>query len=393
VPRDPVVGGSWSEREEFLERQAWYEDFWRGRGAVTFEDYLTRMGAYEGMVVRELEARGLPATLRFLPIIESGYNPRAVSRASAVGLWQLMGGTARDAGLTVTAVVDERRDPWRSTDVALDFLADLFDRYGSWALALSAYNGGPGRVARLARQYAPDLEYGDSVYYLIRPHLPRETRDFIPKLMAAAALASDPEAHGFDPVQPDLPLDFEEVTVPDATSMDVLAAAAEVDQELVERLNPQLRRGFTPAGQETRVRIPPGTAGVFATNYRKIPPEERVTFLEHRVVRGDTFWDIARSYGMDVDLLQSANPGTSPSRLQIGQWIVVPRAPTPGSERRSLRTAGVELPPDGIHVVKRGDTLWGIARTYGVAVNDLRRMNLLAEDATIRPGDRIRVGQ
>lgn len=389
---DPVLEGSWSERDEFLERQAWYEELWQGRGSESFARYLTRMGAYEELVSEALEARELPATLRFLPIIESGYNPRAVSRAGAVGLWQLMASTAREAGLTVTPVVDERRDPWRSTEVALNFLAELHKRYQSWPLALSAYNSGPARVARLARRYAPDYEYGDSVYYLIRPHLPRETRDFIPKLMAAAAVASNAADYGFGDIVPETPLGFDLVTVPDATSVDVLADAAGVDQALVERLNPQLRRGFTPAGRETRVRVPAGTAPVFAENYARIPPDQRVTFLEHRIESGDTYWDIARAYGVDVNVLQAANPGTPPSRLRIGQWIVVPRVPSAGAAARS--TTSASAPADGgVHVVRRGDTLWAIAQRYGVRVSDLRRWNDLGQGATIRPGDRLRVGQ
>jgi membrane-bound lytic murein transglycosylase D len=342
-----------------------------------------------------LAKRGMPESLQYMPIIESGYNPTAVSWAGAVGLWQLMAGTARDAGLEVTAVLDERRDPVRSTDVALDFLEQLHDRFDSWLMALSAYNGGPARVARLARRHAPDMAYGDSVYFIIRPHLPRETREFIPKLLAAGALAGDPGRHGLGGVQPLDPLQWDEVTVPDATSLDVLARAAEVEQEQVELLNPQLIRGFTPAGRETRVRVPPGTVTTFETNYARIPPGERVTFLEHRVVSGDTFWDIARGYGVPLAVLEGANPGISPARLQIGQWIVVPRAPRSGDGRQGAQAEGTMATrgssAQGPHVVRTGDTLSHIAQRYGVRVSDLRSWNGLSMSHVLHPGDRLQL--
>jgi len=396
---DPVLDGPWSQRRELLARQAWYEDLWTGRGSESFERYLVRMGAYESMVLDALEVRDLPEALRFLPIIESGYYPSAVSRAGAVGLWQLMPGTARDAGLTVTAVLDERRDPYRSTDVALTFMLELNNRFKSWPLTLSAYNGGPARVARLARRHAPGLEYGDSVYFMIRPYLPRETRDFIPKLMAAAALAAHPADHGFGDVQPLPSVTFDEVDVPDATSVDVLAAAAEADQEVVERLNPQLVRGFTPAGRETTVRIPEGRSATFAANYARIPPDERVTFLEHKVASGDTFWDLSRRYGVSLAVLEAANPRVRPDRLQIGQWVVVPRAPAPGTPRRvasataSGSTGGGSGASESVHVVRSGDTLWDIARSYNVGVGEIRRWNDLGDGDVIQPGDRLKVRQ
>jgi membrane-bound lytic murein transglycosylase D len=159
--------------------------------------------------------------------------------------------------------------------------------------------------------------------------LPRETRDFIPKLLAASTLARSPERYGFRPVSGPL-FRFEEVTVPDATSVDVIARAAEVSQDLIEALNPQLLRGFTPANQETLVRVPPGRGAVFRRNYTLIPAEERVSFLEHKVASGETFGHIALRYGVPVDVLRAANPTVQPRFLQIGRWLIVPRAPTSG---------------------------------------------------------------
>ncbi len=163
--------------------------------------------------------------------------------------------------------------------------------------------------------------------------LPAETRDFIPKLLAASTLAGSPERYGFEPPST-TPLRFEKVTVPDATSVDVIAQAAESRQEAIEELNPQLVRGFTPPDRETIVRVPEGQGRVFEENYALIPPERRVSFLEHRVQSGETFSHIAVRYGVSLGLLQAANPGIEPRRLQIGQWVVVPRAPRTGERGR-----------------------------------------------------------
>jgi len=191
-------------------------------------------------------------------------------------------------------------------------------------------------------------------------------------------------------------LEWDEVTVPDATSVDVLASAAEVDQEQVEQLNPQLVRGFTPAGQETAVRVPVGRSATFNANYALIPPGDRVTFLEHRVVQGDTFWDIARAYGVSVGVLEGANAGVSPTRLQIGQWLVVPRAPRSGDPSRvaqaeSAVAASGTSSGSAVHVVRNGDTLWEIARQYDARVSQLRAWNGLTESHVIQPGDRLQI--
>jgi membrane-bound lytic murein transglycosylase D len=291
------------------------------------------MELYREIVDQEITTRGLPRSLRYLPIIESGYAPSARSPASAVGLWQFMSGTARDVGLTVSPLLDERRDPVRSTPKALDVLSEHRDRFGSWYVALAAYNAGPARVSSILRRRAPLAPQGDSLFLVLYESLPAETRDFIPKLLAASTLAGSPERYGFESPST-APLRFEEVTVPDATSVDVIAEAADSRQESIEALNPQLVRGFTPPDRETIIRVPEGRGPVFERNYALIPPGERVSFLEHRTLSGETFSHIAVQYGVSVVLLQAANPGVEPRRLQIGQWVVVPRAPRTGERGR-----------------------------------------------------------
>ena len=301
--------------------------FWQTTGARWFPEYLERMALFSPTVDSALARRGLPPSLRYLPIIESGYSPKAVSRASAVGLWQFMAPTAQGYGMWVGPLLDERRNPFKSTEAAGDFLLALREQFGSWFLALAAYNSGPYRVQRVLDRYAPLAPRSDSLYLAIRQYLPRETRDFVPKFLAAGAVARNPTAHGFELPADTLAFTFDEVVVPDATTLDVVAEAAQASQADIERLNPEVVRGITPPGRPTTLRVPAGSGDAFEENYARIPPSERVTFVEHRVVRGETLSHIARRYGIPLRDLQAANPRVSPRRLQIGQRLTVPIAP------------------------------------------------------------------
>lgn len=301
---------------------------WTETGRRWLPGYLERMGWFSPLVDSALAVRELPPSLRYLPIVESGYSPRAVSRVSAVGLWQLMAPTARGFGMEVTPLLDERRNPLKSTDAALDFLQDLRNRFDSWFLALAAYNAGPGRVRRILRRHAPLTPGSDSLYWALRPHLPRETRDFVPKFLAAVEVARNPRLYGVEVPVSEWTFDFDRVVVPDATTLDVVARAAESDEELIARLNPEVVRGITPPGEETLLRVPRGRGWLFRRNYPKIPPSERVTFVEHRVRSGETLTHIARRYRVSVSDLTAANPGVRPRYLQIGQRLTVPIAPS-----------------------------------------------------------------
>lgn len=322
ILRSPLIRDPVFRRE--IER---WVSFWQTGGARWFPDYLDRMGWFSPTVDSVFAEKGLPPSLRYLPIVESGYSPKAVSRASAVGLWQFMAPTAQGYGMWVGPLLDERRDPFKSTDAAGDFLLSLRERFGSWFLALAAYNSGPNRVQRLLDKYAPLAPRSDSLFLKIRPYLPRETRDYIPKFIAAAAVARNPTAHGIQASSDTLRFVFDEVVVPDATTLDVVAEAAATPQAEIERLNPEIVRGITPPGRRTTLRVPVGRGGAFEENYAKIPPGDRVTFVEHRVVRGETLSHIARRYGVPLRELQAANPRVNSRRLQIGQRLTVPVSP------------------------------------------------------------------
>ncbi|MFQ5745700.1 MAG: LysM peptidoglycan-binding domain-containing protein [Gemmatimonadota bacterium] len=361
-------------------------DYFQHRVPDRFATYLTRAGRYESMIRSKLREARLPGDLLYLAMIESGMNPSAYSRAHAVGMWQFISGTARRYDLEVSYWVDERRDPIKSTDAAIRHLSDLHDELGSWYLAAAAYNGGLGRVRRGIRRTG-SRDFWDLADARV---LRRETRNYVPKLIAAAIIARDPGAYGFEGIVPEEPMTYDVVEVPDATSFDVIARASGASESEVRRLNPQFLRNVTPPGRRSDVRVPRGRGDRFAVAYGKIPASERVTWLVHTVTRGQTLSHIAMRYGTTVTAIRAANRNVNPRRLQIGQRLVVPRAAPAGA---GLRTAGLPAgPADGplTVTVRRGDTLWTIARRYRTTTRELKAMNHLQTDL-IRPGDRLTV--
>ncbi len=322
---DPIISSASAADRPVEEGIHWWLNHWQGRGKEFVERGLARMGRYVDYIDAELAARDLPASLRYLPLIEANYVPTAVSRAGAAGLWQFMPETARWLGLEVGPLVDRRFDPYAATPLALDYLIALHDQFGSWFLALAAYNGGPGRVERAIQRYGAGRTRDDALFVHIRDRLPDETRDFIPKYLAAVRLAEDPSAFGLSVPPSEAPDRFDVVQVEGATSADVLAESAGITEDEMRTLNPHLRIGLTPAGAVTEVRVPPGRGDAFLSRLAEIPPQDRVTLRDHTVVQGETLYQIARQYRISLDALRAANPGIDPRRMQIGTVLVIPR--------------------------------------------------------------------
>lgn len=309
---------------EFREAVDEWIKYWKGAARPWFPEFLHRMGTFQEMVDSVLASRELPESLRYLPLIESGYNPRARSHASAVGMWQFMPGTAREHGMTVEAFVDERRNPFKSTEAAAEYLSSLHRRFDSWFLALAAYNGGPNRAQRILRENAKIAQPSDSLFWSLRQHWPRETREFVPKLVGAIVVAQNLEEYGYELPKPGPPFRFTDVDVPEATTLDVLARVAETEESEIRRLNPELFRGFTPPGQVYKLRVPEGKEEIFTLNYAAIPEGERMTVVEHAVGQGETLSHISLKYGISVRDLQAANPGVRPRYLSVGMRLTVP---------------------------------------------------------------------
>ena len=390
-------------------RVLYYMDFFQIDSRDRFTIWLGRLRRYEGMIRSRFRSYGVPEDLVYLALIESGYSNTAVSRAKAVGMWQFMTYTARRYGLQVDQWVDERRDPFKATDAAARHLSSLDSMFGSWYLAAAAYNGGTGRVMRGIRRLPGEPEeLTDETFFALseRRYLRPETRDYVPKLIAAALIAKDPRRFGFDEVPALEPLVYDEITVPDATGLDVIARLSDTTTTALLELNPHYYRGVTPPRRTAIVRVPRGTGTSVAQRYAELPAGERVNFLEHVVTRGETLSQIGQHYRVSVDLVLAANPGVKARALRIGARLKIPvSAAARGVARRPAGRATRESPTvpaapavsavsaaplaGTVHIVQPGETLWLLSQRYGVTVAGLRRWNGMSVGEVLRVGQRL----
>jgi membrane-bound lytic murein transglycosylase D len=309
------------------ERVDYFVTLFTGRKRAEFARFLERMGHYQPMISAKLEERGMPQDLIYLAMIESGFDPNAYSHAHASGLWQFISGTGGRYGLDVNRAVDEPNDPVKATDAALSYLEDLHRQFGSWYLAAAAYNSGEGRVARVMRQATGSVRGDESSYYRIRSRLPRETRDYVPLMVAAARIAKEPAKYGFAGVVPGQPLEFDVVEVRPATTLASIASAAGTTISEIRRLNPQLKISRTRNDRADRIRIPAGRQERFASAASTLRTEEaapaRVATRTYRVQRGDNLTRIARRHGVTITAIKRAN-GLRGDRIRAGATLRIP---------------------------------------------------------------------
>lgn len=311
-------------RNEFVDR---FVEMFEQRQSDRMALYLKRSGRYEGMIRAKLRERGMPEDLIYLSMVESGFNPNARSKASAVGLWQFMAATGRMYGLRIDAYVDERRDPERSTDAALVYLSDLHKQLGSWSLAAAAYNSGGNRVARIMREVTGAEKGEESDFWRIRSRLPTETREYVPLIYAAAIIGKEPQRYGLNDVERLMPLRVERVEVPGGTSLATVARAVGVETAEIEELNPQLIQSRTPPGKPYSVRIPFGRASNFAANFTSVPvvaSAPAASSTTHRVASGESLSTIARRHGKTVAALQKENGMGRRTLIRPGQVLKIP---------------------------------------------------------------------
>ena len=347
--------------------------FFETKGRKSFAKWLSRYPAYSGLILDILRENGLPDELIFLAMVESGFSPRAYSTAHAAGLWQFVSSTAKLYGLSRTWWVDERRDPVKSTKAASAYLKDLYIEFDDWYLALAAYNAGAGRVNRAIR-----LHQTRDFWRL--NSLARETRNFVPTILAVAVMTKAPGQYDFvwPAAQAAEPLAFDEVVIEKSADLSVLAGCAGITVDELRAYNPELRQFATPPDQSYVLKVPLGRKEDFIATFAALPDDHRFApgFLIHPIRRGENLSLIATKYRVSIHEIAAINKIRNYHRLQIGQKLTIPVPAAPGSS---------------LYVVRRGDTLGHIAMRYGTSAGAIRASSGLRYGQHIYPGQRLTI--
>jgi membrane-bound lytic murein transglycosylase D len=357
----------------------------QGREKDFFVNAYRRSGKYRPAIVQAFNDAGLPEELSWLPLIESGFQVRALSRARALGLWQFIASTGYKFGLKRDHWIDERMDPEKSTYAAIAYLKELHQMFGDWTTVLAAYNCGEWGVLRRIRSQR--INYLDNFWDLYEL-LPRETASYVPRFLAVLHILQDPEAYGFDLPPVDKPLEMEAVTINKQVQLKTIAERIEVDYDTLKELNPELRHNSTPPSAYA-LRVLPGKGEVLLAELDNIPawrPPASSHYV-HRVRSGDSLSSLANRYRTSTSAIMRANNLRNPNYLKVGWNLRIPtsaRASSP-SEKPALQTAKTEQ-NISTYVVKRGDSLWKIASRHGTTVHAIQSINGLN-------GSRLRVGQ
>ena len=348
-----------------------------------FAKWLERSERYIPQMKKILRNNGLPEDLVYMALIESGFNTHALSRSRACGPWQFMRGTARLYHLKVNWWVDERRNPEKSTLAAARYLKNLYDTFGSWYLAEAAYNAGPLKV-----MWAMQKQKTDNFWNLAdHRYLRKETRDYVPKLIAAAMIAKDPAAYGFSDLTYDKPLDNDTVVLHHQIDLHVAARLADTSYATLKQLNPELLRWATPPVPDYTLNIPSGTRKLFLADLDKLPRREFFSYKRYRIRPGDTLYMIAREFGVSAHELRDMNHIWNVKALHPGHDIIIPVSPYQHREavasvrRMRVINTSYATPRPGSHYiyyrVKQGDTLWNIAQKFDVTISRIKYNNRL----------------
>ncbi|MBX3272053.1 MAG: transglycosylase SLT domain-containing protein [Sandaracinaceae bacterium] len=383
----PDIPVRWDDRVvEYLE---FFRDDPRGRRFIA--GWMRRLDRYGPMIERTLAEQGLPRDLRFVAMVESGFDPEVRSSAGAAGLWQFVRGTGEELGLTVNHWVDMRLDPQASTQAGARYLGMLRDRFGTWELAFAAYNMGYGALLRSIRKYNTN-DYWELSH--LEAALPFETRLYVAKIIACAIVAHNRERFGLAELELEAPIETDRVEVPGGTPLALVARAAEIDLATLRRLNPSLRRGRVPPGRDVRrVHIPAGTADAFATRWARLSPRNPVE-RPHVVRFGETLGDLARERGVSEASLRTLNELEPDQDVVPGMVLLAPvtaaRPRAASAERPVVALSPGPTVVEGrrriFYRVVSHDRIESIARFFRVSVDDIRRWNAIDPHARLQSG-------
>jgi membrane-bound lytic murein transglycosylase D len=334
-----------------------------------------RSGRYRPEIVKALEEAGLPKELSWLPLIESGFKVKALSRARALGLWQFIPSTGYKFGLTRGEWIDERMDVTKSTSAAIAYLKELHNIFGDWTTVLAGYNCGEGKVLRVIRNQ--NINYLDNFWDLFEK-LPWETARYVPRFLASLFIINDPERFGFDLKDLDPPELYEKVTVSKQMRLKIIAKSMGILHKDLEDLNPELRHQATPPNSY-ELKIPKDMGALLVAKIDEIPvwsPPER-QYAYHRVGRGETLSHLAERYRTSVRAIASTNNITRQSFIRVGQRLRIPTRGTQVLYAGPSTTDDLDQSKRIIHRVKRGDSLWLLASRYGANTREIMRLNNL----------------
>ena len=351
-------------------------NYFQTSGRDRMKIYLSRSHRYIPMMKNVLREYKLPEDLVYVAMIESGFSPNAHSFANAVGYWQFIEETGRRYGLKVNSYVDERKDPVLSTRAAAEYFKDLYGAFGAWHLALASYNAGEYRVNRFVMRY-----YKRDFWYLSSKRaFPRETANYVPKFIAALRISKDPQKYGFMDIEYQAPLEYDTVKLEFPISLKKLASKMGVAYKEVQKLNPRYRGEYVPIEEETVIRIPVGkkeTILTLLTECRMNKPKFVYSdYYWYRVKRGDTLYRLARRNRTSVSTIRRINKMSSRRVLRAGRRIKLPYY-NRVVKRKSLLAYS--------HTVKRGESLSTIARKYKVKVRKIKKINDLS-NSIVHPG-------
>ncbi len=363
---------------------AGYINYFSNRGRPTVEHALARSGRYEDMIRRVLQEEGVPEELIYLAQAESGFHPLAVSRAGARGMWQFMGSRAKGYGLERNWWVDDRQDPEKATRAAAHHLKDLYNEFGDWYLAMAAYNSGPGTVQSAVKRTG----YADFWELYRRNVLPRETRNYVPIIVAVTIMAKNPAQYGLDSITKDKPVPYDTVKIDYPIDLRLAAECVDATTADLLDLNPSLLRLTTPKetgkGRPFDLHLPAGTADKFQTAVAAIPADKRVWWRYHKVQAGETLAAIARTYhttpkaiaeANDLDVASNASSQNRSEALAPETRLIIPIAPGKQSDTSTYARATTH------YRVRKGDTVESVAENFGVSPKMLRVWNRLKGDS------------